>query len=136
MYQNVQKQHNGQQKVLDRANQDRVFANNYLMTPRTMKLVKKSTQLQMAMTNNSRNMINDLCLNNDSVASIQYDVTEEEDEDEKEQQQEQQKLSSGEGNDNDNVDVDVDVDATNSPYLFSSTTNGYTTIEKCPLQHL
>jgi len=115
LYQNVQKQHNGQQKVLDRANQDRVFANDYLMTPRTMKLVKKSTQLQMAMTNNSRNMINDLCLNNDSVASIQYDVTEEEDEDEKEQQQEQQKLSSGDDNNNDNVDVDVD--ATNSIVL-------------------
>lgn len=111
LYQNVQKQHNGQQKVLDRANQDRVFANDYLMTPRTMKLVKKSTQLQMAMTNNSRNMINDLCLNNDSVSSIQHDVTEEEEE---EQQQEQQKISSGDDNNNVDVDVYADADATNS----------------------
>ena len=40
LYSKVQNQHNGQQKVLDRAKQDRKAADDYLMTPRTMKLMK------------------------------------------------------------------------------------------------
>ena len=42
MYQHAQTQHGGQQKVLDRARQDQQFAEEYLLTPRTMKLVRKS----------------------------------------------------------------------------------------------
>jgi len=43
LYQKIQKQHNAQQKVLDLAQKDRQAADKYLMTPRTMKLMKKTT---------------------------------------------------------------------------------------------
>jgi len=52
LYKHVQQQHNNEKKVLDRAKKDRVAADDYLMTPRTMRLVKKSitTSQESAMT--------------------------------------------------------------------------------------
>jgi len=41
LYRTVQSQHDGQQKAVGRAWKDRKAADNYLMTPRTMKLMKK-----------------------------------------------------------------------------------------------
>lgn len=40
LYRTVQNQHDGQQKALDRARKDRKAAEKYLMTPRTMKMLK------------------------------------------------------------------------------------------------
>jgi len=42
LYRSVQSQHDGQQKAEGRARKDRKAANNYLMTPRTLKLLKKT----------------------------------------------------------------------------------------------
>jgi len=42
LYRTVQNQHDGQQKAVGRARKDRKAANNYLMTPRTLKLLKKT----------------------------------------------------------------------------------------------
>lgn len=74
LYQNVQKQFHGdvdvdtgqQHKVhLDRAKQDRKFADDYLMTPRTMKLMKKTTSIKTIDIVNAINMnnLNNLNLN-------------------------------------------------------------------------
>jgi hypothetical protein len=45
LYQSVQNQHDGQQKAEVRARKDRKAADNYLMTPRTLKLVKKTIRV-------------------------------------------------------------------------------------------
>ena len=42
LYRTVQNQHDGQQKAVGRARKDRKAADNYLMTPRTLKLLKKT----------------------------------------------------------------------------------------------
>jgi len=42
LYQKAQEEHDGQQKVLDRARSDRRAADQYLMTPRTLKLMKET----------------------------------------------------------------------------------------------
>jgi len=49
LYQSVQNQHDGQQKAEVRARKDRKAADNYLMTPRTLKLLKKTINVN---TNN------------------------------------------------------------------------------------
>jgi hypothetical protein len=49
LYQTVQNQHDGQQKAEGRARKDRKAADNYLMTPRTLKLMRKSINIS---TNN------------------------------------------------------------------------------------
>lgn len=44
LYRTVQNQHDGQQKAVCRARKDRKAADNYLMTPRTMKLLKETVK--------------------------------------------------------------------------------------------
>jgi len=51
LYRSVQNQHDGQQKAVGRAKKDRKAADNYLMTPRTLKLLKKTINV------NSKNTI-------------------------------------------------------------------------------
>ncbi len=45
LYRTVQNQHDGQQKAVGRARKDRKAADNYLMTPRTLKLLKKTINM-------------------------------------------------------------------------------------------
>jgi hypothetical protein len=81
LYQDCQNEHNGQQKVLDRAEKDRQFANDYLLTPRTMKLVKKSipTTMQMQMQRMTANIdLNNSC----HSINIKEQLKEEEEEEE------------------------------------------------------
>ena len=42
LYRSVQNQHDGHKKAMGRARKDRKAANNYLMTPRTLRLLKKT----------------------------------------------------------------------------------------------
>ena len=81
LYQECQNEHNGQQKVLDRAEKDRQFANDYLLTPRTMKLVKKS--IPTTMQRQMQMMTANIDLNNSCHSiNIKEQLKEEEEEEE------------------------------------------------------
>jgi len=111
LYRSVQNQHDGQQKAMGRARKDRKAANNYLMTPRTLRLLKKTINV-------SSIACDDKLLDDDDVENDETD-----DSNSRELSPRTNEMEDSNGPDkNDKIDVKHNSDTHNEPRKSEKTT--------------